>query len=149
MLSSPRLKLSCVNPRFPLYFAFDHTITQQQEVFSAATNYTVYFAENINQTNIFAMSEPFEIKALGAAYPTMTSSTGPSSSGSGSGTASGSSAQTASKSGAMNLRTYAATSAGALIVVGAIIFAGLAHSCGMAGRLLGRQAISGLRHGRA
>ncbi|KAG0702184.1 hypothetical protein DFH29DRAFT_805287 [Suillus ampliporus] len=52
------------------------TITQQQSAQPAATGYTIMLASTLNITDIYATSEPFEIKALGSSYPTTTSSAG-------------------------------------------------------------------------
>ncbi|KAG2743160.1 hypothetical protein P692DRAFT_20172391 [Suillus brevipes Sb2] len=63
------------------------TITQQQSAQAAGTGYTLLFASTLNSTDIWATSEPFEIKALGSSYPTTTSSAGSASTGTASGTA--------------------------------------------------------------
>ncbi|KAG1732982.1 hypothetical protein EDB19DRAFT_1639994, partial [Suillus lakei] len=52
------------------------TITQQQSAQPATTGYTIQFANTLNSTDIYTQSEPFEIKALGAPYPTATGSAG-------------------------------------------------------------------------
>ncbi|OJA20607.1 hypothetical protein AZE42_07761 [Rhizopogon vesiculosus] len=52
------------------------TITQQQSAQPAGTGYVVQLANIINGTDVYAQSEPFEIKALGTAYPTTTFSAG-------------------------------------------------------------------------
>ncbi|KAI9459167.1 hypothetical protein BJY52DRAFT_1085168, partial [Lactarius psammicola] len=71
-----------------------HTITTQQAALTPATGYTVILADTLDQTKIYATSDFFEVKALGAAYPpasaTPTGTTSSTSSSSGSGTASGS-----------------------------------------------------------
>ncbi|KAH7882486.1 hypothetical protein F5I97DRAFT_1987791 [Phlebopus sp. FC_14] len=59
------------------------TITQQQAAQPAATGYTIQLANTLNGTDVYAQSEPFEIKPLGSAYP-VTSSVA--SSGTGTGT---------------------------------------------------------------
>jgi len=51
-------------------------ITQDQVVQPAATGYTIQFANILNGTDIYAESEPFEIKALGSAYPATSSAAG-------------------------------------------------------------------------
>ncbi|KAG2358151.1 hypothetical protein BDR07DRAFT_1295803 [Suillus spraguei] len=63
------------------------TITQQQSAQPAGTGYTILFASTLNSTDIYAQSEPFEIKALGSSYPTTTSSPGSTSTGTPSGSA--------------------------------------------------------------
>ncbi|KAG1867199.1 hypothetical protein DFJ58DRAFT_742926 [Suillus subalutaceus] len=63
------------------------TITQQQSAQPAGTGYIVQFASTLNITDIYAQSEPFEIKALGSSYPTTTSSAGSSATGTSSTTA--------------------------------------------------------------
>ncbi|KAF8273723.1 hypothetical protein EI94DRAFT_1479907, partial [Lactarius quietus] len=45
------------------------SVTVQQAALTPATGYTVIFANPINQLEIYAVSQPFEVKALGAAYP--------------------------------------------------------------------------------
>jgi hypothetical protein len=49
------------------------TITEQQVTQPAATGYTIQFANILNGTDIYAESEPFEIKALGSSYPATSS----------------------------------------------------------------------------
>ncbi|KAG1771986.1 hypothetical protein EV702DRAFT_1134928 [Suillus placidus] len=63
------------------------TITQQQSAQPAGTGYTVLFASTLNSTDIYAQSQPFEIKALGSSYPTTTSGVGGTSTGTPSGSA--------------------------------------------------------------
>ncbi|KAG2068542.1 hypothetical protein BDR04DRAFT_1056709 [Suillus decipiens] len=72
------------------------TIAQQQSAQPAGTGYTILFASTLNSTDIYAQSEPFEIKALGSSYPTTTSSAGSASTGTPSGS---SGAAQATKSG--------------------------------------------------
>ncbi|KAF9240447.1 hypothetical protein BU15DRAFT_87657 [Melanogaster broomeanus] len=49
-------------------------LTQQQVVQPVGTGYTIQFANILNGTDIYAESQPFEIKALGSAYPTTSAS---------------------------------------------------------------------------
>ncbi|KAH7912635.1 hypothetical protein BJ138DRAFT_1100132 [Hygrophoropsis aurantiaca] len=88
------------------------TITQQQSTQPAGTGYTIQLASTLNQTDIYATSEPFEIKALGASYPATSSSP--------SGT--GSAAQPSGKSGGA-LSTYipAGMSMAAAIALGLVV----------------------------
>jgi len=65
-------------------FTCSMLITTQQEVFPAATGYTIIFASALNSSDVFATSEPFEIKSVGSAYPATSSASTPSSTGSGS-----------------------------------------------------------------
>ncbi|KAI0065234.1 hypothetical protein BV25DRAFT_1913851 [Artomyces pyxidatus] len=46
-----------------------HTITQQQTNLVPATNYTLIISDALDQTHVYATSQPFEVKALGATYP--------------------------------------------------------------------------------
>ncbi|KAG1732974.1 hypothetical protein EDB19DRAFT_1639953 [Suillus lakei] len=62
-------------------------ITQQQSAQPAGTGYTIQFASTLNSSDIYAQSEPFEIKALGAPYDTITGSAGSTSTGTVSGSA--------------------------------------------------------------
>ncbi|KAF8841090.1 hypothetical protein BDN67DRAFT_1068755 [Paxillus ammoniavirescens] len=65
------------------------TITQQQAAQPAATGYIIQLTNPLNNTEVYAESEPFEIKALGSAYPA--SSSAVSATGSGTGTSTGAS----------------------------------------------------------
>ncbi|KAJ3492238.1 hypothetical protein NLI96_g122 [Meripilus lineatus] len=82
-------------------FDCSKTITQQQSAQAPGTGYFVQLADPFNNTNVFAQSEPFEIKPLGSAYPTQATSAGASAtgSGSGSGSATGSGAQPSTTGG--------------------------------------------------
>ncbi|KAH8101887.1 hypothetical protein BXZ70DRAFT_1063900 [Cristinia sonorae] len=53
---------------------FDCSKSITQDMFNQppGTGYTVILADTINNTNVYATSQPFEIKPLGAAYPTTT-----------------------------------------------------------------------------
>ncbi|KIY47122.1 hypothetical protein FISHEDRAFT_45945 [Fistulina hepatica ATCC 64428] len=82
-------------------------VTQQQADQPAATGYSILFTNPLNTSQIWAQSEAFEIKALGAAYPT-TTVTGGSSSATGS---SSGSASTSSSSSGSGLKSNAAVSA--------------------------------------
>ncbi|KIJ15393.1 hypothetical protein PAXINDRAFT_169234 [Paxillus involutus ATCC 200175] len=68
------------------------TITQQQSAQPAATGYTIQLTNPLNNTEVYAESEPFEIKALGSAYPASSSSAAASATGSGTSTSTGASA---------------------------------------------------------
>jgi len=72
-------------------------ITQDQSAQPAALGYTILLADTLNNTHVYATSQEFEIKALGSAYPT-TSTSGASPT-NGTSTSSGSTA-TSTKSGA-------------------------------------------------
>ncbi|KAI9432970.1 hypothetical protein H4582DRAFT_1777457, partial [Lactarius indigo] len=79
-----------------------HSITTQQAALTPATGYTVILADTLDQTKIYATSDVFEVKALGAAYPPASatptgSTTSTSGSSSGSGTASGSTSSSTNK----------------------------------------------------
>ncbi|THH01156.1 hypothetical protein EW026_g1479 [Hermanssonia centrifuga] len=76
-------------------FDCSKTITADELNFPAGSGYTVQLANPLNNTDVYAVSQEFEIKPLGAAYPassatpTLESTTGSSSAtstGSGSGT---------------------------------------------------------------
>jgi len=70
------------------------TIIPDQSNLTAATGYVVQFANTLNETDVYAQSQPFEIKAPGSAYPDPSAT--PSASGTSTGTAS--TAPTASSS---------------------------------------------------
>ncbi|KIM38085.1 hypothetical protein M413DRAFT_448104 [Hebeloma cylindrosporum] len=60
------------------------TITQDQANQPVGTGWTVLLANPLNNTDVYATSEPFEIKPLGCAYPSQSTPTSANSSGSGS-----------------------------------------------------------------
>ncbi|KAI0937561.1 hypothetical protein AcW1_001591 [Taiwanofungus camphoratus] len=100
------------------------TISQHQISQPAASGYTLMFANPLNNSDIYATTQPFEIKALGAAYPpssatpTATASATPSSSSGSSGSSSSSApSATTSKSAASKV----ATSFGGMAVLGAVL----------------------------
>jgi len=104
-----------------------HTITTQQANLPPATGYTLVFADIIDQTKIYAVSQEFEIKPLGAAYPPSSATpqesssatqTGASNTGTGTGSSS-SATSTPTKNGAF--KSFKVPSAGVLAVVGAAI----------------------------
>jgi len=63
------------------------TISQDQANQAVGTGWTVLLANPLNNTDVYATSEPFEIKALGSAYPSQSTPTASNSSASGSGSA--------------------------------------------------------------
>jgi len=76
------------------------TITQDQANQPVGTGWTVVFANPLNNTDVYATSEEFEIKALGSAYPSQsTPSAGASSTGSSSPSATGKSGDVSLKAG--------------------------------------------------
>ncbi|KAH9962174.1 hypothetical protein BC827DRAFT_1130678 [Russula dissimulans] len=103
-----------------------HSITTQQAVLTPATGYTLLLGDITNQTNIYATSLPFEVKALGATYPptsatpTEGSTSSTSGAASGSSTGSGSSSTTTPKpNGAF--ASFKASTAGVLAAMGVVI----------------------------
>jgi hypothetical protein len=94
-------------------------ISQDQANQPAGTGWTVLLADPLNNTNVYATSQPFEIKALGSAYP----SQAPTGNVTASNTASGSSpsSTTKSASGATSDKVISFGIAGAS-VMGAISF---------------------------
>ncbi|TFY68196.1 hypothetical protein EVG20_g3656 [Dentipellis fragilis] len=108
-----------------------HTITQQQAAFEPATNYTVIIADAIDQTKVYATSQPFEVKALGASYPptsatpvegaSSTSASGSAASNTASSSSGAAAASGSSKpNGAANVGAPFTVGAGALALVGAV-----------------------------
>lgn len=107
------------------------TIAKTQINESPATGYTIQLADPFNNTNIYAQSQPFEIKALGAAYPPASAtpstdgsatSSASATSGSGSGSSSGSASQptgSTTKNGAAGL---SASICGVVAVAAALSF---------------------------
>jgi hypothetical protein len=103
-----------------------HTITQQQAALTPGTGYTLVFADIVDQRKIYAVSQPFEVKALGATYPptsatpTETFSTTAGSTGSSSGSSSSSTASSTHKSNGASA-SFKVSAAGVLAAVGAAI----------------------------
>jgi len=103
------------------------SVTVQQAALTPATGYTVIFANPINQLEIYAVSQPFEVKALGAAYPPASatptggsSSTSSSPSGSSTGSSSSStSSSTPKKNSAFT--SFQVSGAGMLAAIGVAI----------------------------
>jgi hypothetical protein len=95
-------------------------ITQQQANLTPATGYTLILADQLNQTHIYATSGLFEVKALGAAYPsaTPTGNTSSTSTSSGSGTTSTASSTNKSNSA---FTSFQVSGAGVLAAVGVAI----------------------------
>jgi len=79
-------------------FDCSQTITAQQETFPAGDGYYVQLANPLNSTQVYAQSQPFEIKPLGSAYPA-TSATPTESGASATASSSGSGSPSASGSG--------------------------------------------------
>jgi len=75
------------------------TITQDQANQPVGTGWTVLLANPLNNTDVYATSEPFEIKALGSAYPSQASGT----SGNVTASSSGSAASSTHTSGALDM----------------------------------------------
>jgi len=74
------------------------TITQEQANQAPGTGYMIQLANILNETDVYAQSQPFEIKALGSEYPA--SSATPTATGTQTGSAaSGSSSTTSTASG--------------------------------------------------
>jgi len=103
-----------------------HVITQQQAALTPATGYTLVFADIIDQTKVYAVSQPFEVKALGASYPassaTPTETFAAQSSAGSTGTSAGSSSSATSSSKSNGAFTsFQISTAGVLAAVGAAV----------------------------
>jgi len=86
-----------------------------------ATGYTVSLTNVLNTTDVYSVSQAFEIKPIGSSYPASTATPGPSSSGTLSGTSSGpkpSSSSGSSNSSGGSKNVLSAIGAFAAIVVG-------------------------------
>jgi len=93
------------------------TITQDQANQPVGTGWTVVLANPLNNTDVYATSEPFEIKALGSAYPSQVSS----SAGGASGTSTGSASASTHTSGALSMDAgFGGVFAGALAAAAAL-----------------------------
>lgn len=95
------------------------TITQDQANQPAGTGWTVLLANPLNNTDVYATSEPFEIKALGSAYPSQSTPTAATNS-----TSSSSDSASASKpiSGALDMgASFGGIFAGALAAAAAVL----------------------------
>jgi len=96
------------------------TIIPDQSNLTAATGYIVQFANTLNETDVYAQSQPFEIKAPGSTYPA--SSATPSASGTSTGTASSppSASSSTSKGAAASNAKLSAAGLG-LAAIGALL----------------------------
>jgi len=96
-------------------FDCSKTITVEQQNLAAGTGYTVQLANILNGSDIYATSDPFEIKPLGSTYPT-SSVVVPSATGSGgaSATNTSSGASATKSSGASSLKHSASIGLAAL-----------------------------------
>jgi len=79
------------------------TITQDQANQPVGTGWTVLLANPLNNTEVYATSEPFEIKALGSAYPSQSTPSGSGADSSASSTGSGSASTPTKGSGAVGM----------------------------------------------
>ncbi|KAI0789093.1 hypothetical protein C8Q75DRAFT_718685 [Abortiporus biennis] len=113
-------------------FDCSKTITQDQANYAAGSGYTVLLADPLNNTHVYATSQPFEIKPLGSAYPPQTTdssassaaSTGSQTSGSAAPTSSGSSSSSnTTTSDAMSLRVALGGMTAAAVAVAGLIMA--------------------------
>ncbi|EIN08774.1 hypothetical protein PUNSTDRAFT_52260 [Punctularia strigosozonata HHB-11173 SS5] len=106
-------------------FDCSKTITEQQANFTVASGYTIQLANTLNTTDIYAESQPFEIKSLGSTYPA--SSATPTATGTS--TASGSNSASASgspTSGSDSSATSKASSASSIQFSGVLALAAAA-----------------------
>ncbi|KAK0228172.1 hypothetical protein IW262DRAFT_1349304 [Armillaria fumosa] len=94
-------------------------LTQQQVSMPAATGYILQLANPLNSSQVYAASDPFEIKALGAAYPSTSAAV---ESATGSLASASASAASASASASGNAASTLKTSVGfGLGAIGAIL----------------------------
>jgi hypothetical protein len=100
-------------------FDCSKTITPDQANQPPGTGYMVQLANILNETDVYAQTQPFEIKALGAAYPA--SSATPTATGTSSGSAAGGSASTGTSTPKSNaaVSKWSATGLG-LAAIGAL-----------------------------
>ncbi|KDQ60385.1 hypothetical protein JAAARDRAFT_46100 [Jaapia argillacea MUCL 33604] len=94
-------------------------IQPNQLDFPPSTGYTVQFANVLNSTDVYASSQPFEIKALGAAYPASSATPTSTASSTASGSGSGATASSTSKSGAFS-NAQVPLALGGMAVIGAV-----------------------------
>jgi len=93
------------------------TITKDQANQPSGNGYTIYLADPLNNTHVFATSEQFEIQPLGSKYPSQVSSSA--SAASGTATASSSSA---SSSSAATLSSHSPSFLGLTGIMGLLTF---------------------------
>jgi len=93
-----------------------YAVSQNQVNEGPATGYTLLFADPLNNTNVYATSQLFEIKALGSAYPTTTGLAA-------SGTATSSSSSSATPSKAAALGAHNPSAMGLAGVMGLLVAA--------------------------
>ncbi|KAF8721431.1 hypothetical protein AX14_010373 [Amanita brunnescens Koide BX004] len=93
-------------------------LTQDQINQAPATGYQLLFADILNSSHVYGTSEPFEIKALGSAYPTSSAPAAGSATATGTGSSSSATSTSKSHSGASNVK---ASMGLGLAAVGAVL----------------------------
>ncbi|KAI1798047.1 hypothetical protein LXA43DRAFT_1056290 [Ganoderma leucocontextum] len=101
-------------------FDCSELITKDRINLTPATGYAIQLADPLNNTNVYAQSQPFEIKALGAAYPASSATPTAVATGSISGSAAG------TNTGASASSTASGASQGQNSAAGLVAPAGLA-----------------------
>jgi hypothetical protein len=79
-------------------------ITQDEADQPAGTGWTILLADPFNETNVYATSQPFEIKPLGSLYPSQTTPSANASSNTASSTGTGSAAASKPTSAAISMK---------------------------------------------
>ncbi|VDC07415.1 unnamed protein product [Peniophora sp. CBMAI 1063] len=105
-----------------------HTITTQQAALTPSTGYTLVFADQTDQTKIYATSQEFEVKALGATYPAA-SATPTEGSASATGSATGTAGSSAASTTASTAASSSSNTSGAMGLtasIGGVFFAAAA-----------------------
>jgi len=92
------------------------TVTPQQSSQSAGTGYTVQLANPLNSTDVYASSEPFEIRAANSAFPSTSSGAG-----SATGSSTSASASSTGTSGALAHYIPVGMSMAAALALGLIV----------------------------
>lgn len=110
-------------------FDCSETISQYQVTMPAASGYTLIFANPLNNTDVYAQTQPFEIKALGATYPAASATP----TGGSSATVSGSSSAAASGASASSTAaTSSKKNAAGRVAAPVVALAALAAAAGIA-----------------
>ncbi|EJF63833.1 hypothetical protein DICSQDRAFT_55076 [Dichomitus squalens LYAD-421 SS1] len=105
-------------------FDCSELITKDRVNMPPATGYTIQLADPFNETNVYATSQPFEIKPLGSVYPA--SSATPTATGSATGSASGSATETKAGAAAASSSASGSNGAAGLVAPGSLAAAAIA-----------------------
>jgi len=95
------------------------TVTKEQTNQPPGNGYTLYLADTLNNTHVYATSQPFQIQPLGSKYPSQVSSSASAASGTATGT---SSSPSSSSKSAATLSSHSPSFLGLTGIMGLLTF---------------------------